>query len=131
MQSCASWQHLLLHPARMGGALDERLATNELRVKRNRRRDADDLETGKCRGSGRQHIVAVLPADDQLAKQRVVIGRYDVGFVYVTVETDPPSARRQPFGYHAGRRPEAVARVLGIDAEFDGAASIGRRWLLE
>src|SRR5919198_5969886 len=106
MKFCASCQHLLLHPAGMGGAVDERLAINQLRVKRNRGRDASDLETGKCGGSGRQHLVTVLAADDQLAKQRIVKGRDRVGLIHVAVETDPLTAWRQPFGYNAGRRSE-------------------------
>ena len=64
---------------------------------------------------------AVAAVHDQLADQAVVVGRDAIAGIGAGIDADAEAARRMEMRDRAGRGHEG-ARVLGVDAAFDGVA---------
>ena len=60
------------------------------------------------------------PRDDQLADHAVVVGGDPFTRTAVRVEPYAIAVRRVPAGDVAGRGPEVVVGILGVDPAFDG-----------
>src|SRR5690606_36540519 len=62
---------------------------------------------------------------DQLADHRVVVRRHDVAGADVRVPPHAPAAGDADVGDLAGRGPEVVVRVLGVDPALDRVPGLG------
>src|SRR5437667_214435 len=76
-----------------------------------------------------QAFLAGLAVHDQLADERVVIGRYHVTLINRGIDPHAQPARRMKLVDPARRGAEGL-RVLRIDAAFDGVADDGHLILL-
>src|SRR3977135_2578280 len=81
----------------------------------NVRLNALDCHCGERNAHTPDRLVAVLPIGDDLADQRVVVGRRGVALVNMRIDPDAGSARRV-IGRNAPGRWCETERVLGIDA---------------
>src|SRR5882762_7946956 len=77
--------------------------------------DALDCHFRECDAHTPDRLVAVLPIGDDLADQRVVVGRHGVALVDMRIDPDAGSARRV-IGRDAPGRWREPERILGIDA---------------
>ena len=64
-------------------------------------------------------LFAVGCVDNDLGEQRIIIGRNGIALINGAVDADAGAAGNQQAGDRAGTGPEAMRRILGIDAAFD------------
>ena len=68
-------------------------------------------------------VGAILAPGDQLRDQRVVVDRHRVARAHAAVVAHAGPGRRAQAAHQAGRRHEALVRILGVDAALDGVAA--------
>ena len=110
-------------PGRVDLALDEVPGAENLPVQRDRRLDTldDQLVEGPAHpGDG---LEPGRGMDDQLAQERVIVGRDGVAGLHMRVPPHARAARHPDRGDLAGRRAKVVVRVLRVDPAFDGMAA--------
>src|SRR4029077_7471741 len=67
-------------------------------------------------------LIAVRSVGDELADERIVVGRHRVALVDVGVEPDPRPSRRM-VGSDLPRRGRETEGILGVDSALDGVAA--------
>src|SRR5262249_17918912 len=144
LRNCVVSQHPLSHSAEAGRApflqtsshpgtldeagihmpLDELAAFKNPPVKRNRRLHALDDELGERPAHDGERALTVGLMDEQLGNEGIVVRRHAVAGDDVAVEPDAGTAGRLPARDEAGGGPEAITRILGVDAALDGRAAM-------
>ena len=76
----------------------------------------------ECPAHPGEGLEPVRGMDDELAQERVVVGRNRVSGLHVRVPSHAGTAGNSDRGDPAGRRAEVVVRILGVDAAFQGMA---------
>src|SRR5258706_6052972 len=95
--------------------LDDAGVEQEFLVERDVGLDALACHFGQGDAHAPDRLVAVLPIGDDLADQRVVVGRHGVALVDMRIDPDAGSPRRV-IGRDAPGRWREPERILGIDA---------------
>jgi hypothetical protein len=94
---------------------------DQMLEQRQRGLDAVDDEFVERAAQAHHAFDAGAAMHDQLADQAVVIGRDLVALIGARIDAHAEAARRMEMRDRAGRGHEG-ARILGIDAAFDGVA---------
>ena len=102
-----------------GAAVDEARLREQRRVEADQRRRALDPELGERAQHPLPRRLAIRVVDDQLRDHRVVEARDLVSGPHAGVDADARARRLLVRGDQAGRRQEALADVLGVDAALD------------
>src|SRR5712691_3305931 len=84
----------LLHEPRGEVAADEALVVDDGAIERNGGLHTFDDELFECAARSRQHLGAILAADDQLGDERIVVRRDDVVAIGGRVDAHARSARK-------------------------------------
>src|SRR4051812_19087412 len=91
--------------------------------KRQRCLYAADRETLQRAAHAPDRFGAVRAIDDQFPQQRVIEHRHDIAGMAMAIEPDVWAFRRLPLRDAAGTWAEALQRLLGVEAAFDGMAA--------
>src|SRR3546814_32093 len=114
-------QHLFQIMDVMRAFLVDRVA-HDAALQRDIGLDAFDDHLGKCLAHARDRGLAIGAVGDQFAYHRIVVRRYPVARVAVRIETNAGAAGLVVL-LDLARRGNKGARVLGVDAAFDGMAA--------
>src|SRR5579883_1591919 len=112
-----------LDPGRVDASLDEVAVAEDAAVEGERGLDAFDHQFVEGPAHGSDGLVAVHGMDDQLADERVVVGRDAVTDLDVRVPAHAGPSRDAEGRDLAGRGAEVVVGVLGIDSALEGVTS--------